>query len=594
MSFKGFIERMRTRGTKSNPETAFEKRVIKSKLVDYLESKGFHVSATDSPEIVVFTDKPVNEKSYKYSKQSNLIEPYMTSFGTKGALKLIAQNPLSRQQQWEKELKTKAHEGKKLKGQVTLSGAVSTAKRLSEFGINPIDVSYYPHRAMASHVKNPYPLADSYGDMILKDGLLIQKTLPSSKTVGLKQEYKTYGGGISDPESVVKLVSDMENYDREYAKVLHLDTKNKVTGIETISIGSLNAAITHPREVFKKAVLDNSAAIIFVHNHPSGDPTPSNEDKAIAKKLAEVGELVGIKLLDSIVVGRGRHFSLRESGELAAWAMKPLISNPQDIGDIVIRKRDSKPFKVEDVSKGFMQLSSMKDIERLKVSKANMSKLFIDNHTLNPHDVIGDPPNPIMKMQLQKLWTDVRGASDIGDFRTFMKDAADRTYTDAKAKLLREYGTPIGLQVKGLSDIEAKLRSDMCGSAMEACRQGDTSACKVACNDCGITEACKPTTKKEDFEEEKLIPFPHLTESGMERAGRLPKGKVVPEAKPLPKRIKLKVKVMPSIKSPKSKFIPLYKPKYKKVSVVTKTIGKDGHVRLTNDDMKVGIIRIRY
>jgi proteasome lid subunit RPN8/RPN11 len=112
----------------------------------------------------------------------------------------------------------------------------------------------------------------------------------------------------------VTLVKEMENFDRESAVILHLDTKNQVMGIETISIGSLSASIVHPRETVKGAILNNSANVIFIHNHPSGVCGPSNEDIEITGRLKEAFELVGITLLDSIIVGKGCYHSLRETG----------------------------------------------------------------------------------------------------------------------------------------------------------------------------------------------------------------------------------------------------------------------------------------
>lgn len=119
---------------------------------------------------------------------------------------------------------------------------------------------------------------------------------------------------IGGPEDVSRLVREMEDYDRESAKIIHLDTKNQVMGIETISTGSLSASIVHPREAVKGAILNNSSSVIFVHNHPSGVCEPSNEDVHITGVLKEAFETVSIALLDSIIVGKGCHYSLRETG----------------------------------------------------------------------------------------------------------------------------------------------------------------------------------------------------------------------------------------------------------------------------------------
>jgi DNA repair protein RadC len=101
---------------------------------------------------------------------------------------------------------------------------------------------------------------------------------------------------------------------KEHFVILHLDTKHCVIGEETASVGSLDASIVHPREIFKSAVKRSASAILCVHNHPSGDPTPSPEDVAITRRLMDAGRLLGIDVLDHIVVGDGRFVSLKAQG----------------------------------------------------------------------------------------------------------------------------------------------------------------------------------------------------------------------------------------------------------------------------------------
>ncbi|HZJ76664.1 MAG TPA: JAB domain-containing protein, partial [Oscillospiraceae bacterium] len=91
-----------------------------------------------------------------------------------------------------------------------------------------------------------------------------------------------------------------------------LNTKNNVIAIENISVGSLNASIVHPREVFNIAIRRSSSAIILAHNHPSGDPNPSTEDVNITKRLIEAGSIIGINVLDHIIIGDGIYFSMKE------------------------------------------------------------------------------------------------------------------------------------------------------------------------------------------------------------------------------------------------------------------------------------------
>ena len=117
---------------------------------------------------------------------------------------------------------------------------------------------------------------------------------------------------IKSPEDVKNYVmEDMRYYDREHFKCLILHRKNQGISLETISIGGLANALVHPREVFKPAVKRSAAAVILIHNHPSGDPTPSKEDINITKRLIESGKLLGIEVLDHIIIGDGRYFSLK-------------------------------------------------------------------------------------------------------------------------------------------------------------------------------------------------------------------------------------------------------------------------------------------
>ncbi|EOO64346.1 DNA repair protein RadC [Bacillus cereus VD196] len=97
---------------------------------------------------------------------------------------------------------------------------------------------------------------------------------------------------------------------------LYLNTKNQVIHRQTIFIGSLNTSIVHPREVFKEAFRRAAASIICLHNHPSGDPTPSREDIAVTKRLVECGQIIGIEVLDHIIIGDHKFVSLKEKGHI--------------------------------------------------------------------------------------------------------------------------------------------------------------------------------------------------------------------------------------------------------------------------------------
>lgn len=121
---------------------------------------------------------------------------------------------------------------------------------------------------------------------------------------------------FTSPAEVQKLVYDLIGHeDREHFLLLMLNTKNQINAIHTASIGTLNASMVHPREVFKTILINNSASVIFAHNHPSGDPTPSPEDIGLTKRLMECGKLLGIEVLDHVITGNyDQFFSLKERG----------------------------------------------------------------------------------------------------------------------------------------------------------------------------------------------------------------------------------------------------------------------------------------
>jgi DNA repair protein RadC len=120
---------------------------------------------------------------------------------------------------------------------------------------------------------------------------------------------------LSSPQEVASfLMEEMRYYRKEYFKIILLNTKNHIISVEDISIGSLNSSIVHPREIFNLPVKKSAASIILVHNHPSGDPTPSREDLEVTKRLVEAGNLLGINVLDHIIVGEGKFLSFKEKG----------------------------------------------------------------------------------------------------------------------------------------------------------------------------------------------------------------------------------------------------------------------------------------
>lgn len=118
---------------------------------------------------------------------------------------------------------------------------------------------------------------------------------------------------VTSPVDIVGLIMEEMRYlKKEHFRIAILDTKNHIIAIEEISIGNLNSSIVHPREVFNIAIRRTANSIILIHNHPSGDPTPSREDINITNRLIEAGNIIGIKVLDHIIIGDNRYLSFRE------------------------------------------------------------------------------------------------------------------------------------------------------------------------------------------------------------------------------------------------------------------------------------------
>lgn len=120
---------------------------------------------------------------------------------------------------------------------------------------------------------------------------------------------------IKSPSDVANLVMEEMRYlDREHFRVVSLNNKNRVLAINPVSVGSLSSSLVHPREVFKNSIKQSAAAVVLVHNHPSGDPTPSREDAEVTTRLAEAGKILGIEVLDHVIIGDNRYVSLKEKG----------------------------------------------------------------------------------------------------------------------------------------------------------------------------------------------------------------------------------------------------------------------------------------
>ena len=122
------------------------------------------------------------------------------------------------------------------------------------------------------------------------------------------------GPAMASPSLIFDEIKDMGGYSQEAFLVITLSTKNRIINKNIISIGLLDSTSVHPREVFKCAIRDNAKSIILAHNHPSGDPSPSNPDIKLTKRLIDCGQLLDIPVLDHLIIGRDKYISLREEG----------------------------------------------------------------------------------------------------------------------------------------------------------------------------------------------------------------------------------------------------------------------------------------
>jgi DNA repair protein RadC len=120
---------------------------------------------------------------------------------------------------------------------------------------------------------------------------------------------------IRSPEDAAGLVmEEMRHLDREHFRAILLNTKNQVITVDNVSVGTLNSSTVHPRELFRNAIKRSAAALILLHNHPSGDPAPSREDIDITGRLVQAGKIVGIEVLDHVIIGDNKFTSLKAEG----------------------------------------------------------------------------------------------------------------------------------------------------------------------------------------------------------------------------------------------------------------------------------------
>lgn len=140
---------------------------------------------------------------------------------------------------------------------------------------------------------------------------------PKVRVQLIRENHRSFASRLVEtPSAAAAILKYLKLMDREHLVALHLNARNELISTETVSIGSLTAALVSPREVFKGAILANAAGIILAHNHPSGSQEPSPEDKETTKRIARAGDLMGIPLLDHLIVADSGFYSFRERGQM--------------------------------------------------------------------------------------------------------------------------------------------------------------------------------------------------------------------------------------------------------------------------------------
>ena len=141
----------------------------------------------------------------------------------------------------------------------------------------------------------------------------IKAAFELAKRQDLEQDIPPYT--VNNPHILVKAIrATIQDKAKEHFKLVLLNTRNKVTGIIPISVGTLYASLVHPREVFKEAIHGNAASVILVHNHPSNDLEPSEEDVRLTRRMVEVGTIMGIEVLDHIIISKNDFLSMKARG----------------------------------------------------------------------------------------------------------------------------------------------------------------------------------------------------------------------------------------------------------------------------------------
>jgi DNA repair protein RadC len=171
-------------------------------------------------------------------------------------------------------------------------------------------------------IENPYrAISGDVAELKYRGGLTDSEAYRLAAAVELSKRINAPGNSdkvhITSPRDGANfLMGRLRNQTHETFIAVYLDTKNRVMAVRQISEGSLTCAVVHPREVYAPAVVLHAAAILVAHNHPSGDPRPSDEDKELTRALSRSGDLLGIQFLDHVVIGDGRYYSFKEHHEI--------------------------------------------------------------------------------------------------------------------------------------------------------------------------------------------------------------------------------------------------------------------------------------
>jgi DNA repair protein RadC len=210
------------------------------------------------------------------------------------------------------------------RGASALSDAelIAILLRTGRVGANAIDVAHHLIREYRSLGKLS---RCSVKELAKIKGVGFAKATQLAAAFGLGQrlaEENFVEQRIETPEQVYQLLgSELRALHKESLRIILLDTRYNLVRVEQVSLGSLNESIAHPRDIFKPAVLYSAYAVIVVHNHPSGDPSPSQADHSLTRRLREAAEILQIKLLDHVIIGapndkRPPYFSFKEMGAL--------------------------------------------------------------------------------------------------------------------------------------------------------------------------------------------------------------------------------------------------------------------------------------